>query len=245
MSCKLYYVCTLQELIQVFHWVFFFRKGGPLGVGVSIFMYILQYLFSASRLQDVHGQSHNCIRNMKSCASCWLKSGIPVAAEQENLFFKPGSHPQEVREVMENSHLTLGSVWRSGCTDIIISFVWVCCRLLRTSQDALLVFQSSSMKPLLCPRNSYMRHVISHVGHLTPAKWGTFKTTHAVQIDLWKITTHIISQFGGKVGFVLFSLLSRCHTCTYRYYCVAVLPCFSIPRSLIVASCLFCYVFLT
>jgi len=40
-----------------------------------------------------------------------LESGIPVAAEQANLFFKPGSHPQEVREVMEDSDLTLGSVW--------------------------------------------------------------------------------------------------------------------------------------
>ena len=79
--------------------------------------------------------------------------------------------------------------------------------LLRTSQDALLVFQSSSMKPRLCPRNSYMRHVtmwLSHLGHLTPAKWGTFKTTLLI----------LFLSLEGRLGFVLSFLFSRCHTCT-------------------------------
>ena len=79
------------------------------------------------------------------------------------------------------------------------------------------------MKPLLCPRNSYLRHVVSpwafdssEVRHL---HW--FKRTHAVQDDLCKITSHIISQFGWKIGFCPFHV-------------------FSITRYLMIASFLFC-----
>ena len=68
--------------------------------------------------QDEVETAKEALRSMRRMLQSF---GIPVAAEQVNLFFKPGSHPQEVREVMEDSDLT--------------------------SQDALLVFQSSSMKP--------------------------------------------------------------------------------------------------
>lgn len=121
MNCKLYYVFILQELIQVFHWVFFEKGWALWGWG------LVYFTISFQRIKTFMVRVTAASGTWNLSASCWLESGIPVAAEQANLFFKPGSHPQEVREVMEDSDLTLGSVWWSGCTDIIITFVWVCC----------------------------------------------------------------------------------------------------------------------